>query len=152
MNMDRRKKMESNSVEDGCSHILHTFDWFDNEWHMQIGIDDIRRLCKFFTVTLSATISYRSFVGAFSCLSSFVCWYWYVLCILIEYSSNYSSFKIDRIIPNEFLYYNVYFKCYGEENFTKICEINLRNERKKICEVVFHSWWISDFYFSVICI
>lgn len=96
--LDRRKKVESNSVDDGCSHILHTFNWFDNEWHMQIGIDDIRRLCKFFTATLSATISYRSFVGAFPCLSSFVCSLWYVLCILIEYSSNYSSFKIDGII------------------------------------------------------
>lgn len=48
--------MESNSSGDGRSHILHTFDWFDNELHMQIGIDDIGRLCKFFTAALTAAI------------------------------------------------------------------------------------------------
>lgn len=40
--------MESNYIEDGWSHILHTFDWFDNELYMQIHIDDIEWLCKFF--------------------------------------------------------------------------------------------------------
>lgn len=40
--------MESNYIKDGWSHILHTFDWFDNELYMQIHIDDIEWLCKFF--------------------------------------------------------------------------------------------------------
>lgn len=44
----KRKRMESNYIKDGWSHILHTFDWFDNELYMQIHIDDIEWLCKFF--------------------------------------------------------------------------------------------------------